>query len=117
MTIQHQTEEVYKVKRSANGIIEDPITLRPEASVAQARETMDQHNISGVPITTKDGRLVGILTRRDLRFLENSDQPISQVMSKENLVTATGTVTLEEAERILTEKRWRNFCWLTNHTN
>ncbi len=105
MAVQNQTEEVYKVKRSANGIIEDPVTLRPEASVAQARETMDQHNVSGVPITHKDGRLAGILTRRDLRFLEKRDQPISQVMTKENLVTATGTVTLEEAERILTEKK------------
>lgn len=105
MPVQMQTEEVYKVKRSANGIIEDPVTLRPEASVAQARELMSQHNVSGIPITFKDGRLAGILTRRDLRFMEKRDQPISQVMTRENLVTATGTVTLEEAERILTEKK------------
>jgi IMP dehydrogenase len=105
MSVETQTAEVYKVKRSANGIIEDPVTLRPDASVAQAREMMVQHNVSGIPITHKDGKLAGILTRRDLRFLERRDQPISQVMTKENLVTGTGTVTLEEAERILTEKK------------
>jgi IMP dehydrogenase len=105
MSIREQTEEVYKVKRSANGIIIDPVTLRPEAPVARAQELMDLHNVSGVPITEGDGRLVGILTRRDLRFLEQSDLPISGVMTRDNLVTATGTVTLEQAERILTEKK------------
>ncbi len=105
MSIQKQTEEVYKVKRSANGIIVDPVTLRPEAPVSRARELMDLHNVSGVPITDGEGRLVGILTRRDLRFLEESDLPISDVMTRENLVTATGTVTLEQAERILTAKK------------
>ncbi len=105
MSIKTQTEEVYKVKRSANGIIIDPVTLRPEAPVARAQELMDLHNVSGIPITTEDGRLVGILTRRDLRFLEESDRPISEVMTRENLVTATGTVTLEQAERILTAKK------------
>ena len=71
MSIERQTEEVDKVKRSANGIIVDPVTLPPDATVAEAREVMDQHNVSGVPITATDGKLVGILTRRDLRFLEN----------------------------------------------
>ena len=66
---------------------------------------MDQYNVSGLPITTADGRLVGIITRRDLRFLENWDLPISEVMTHENLVTATGTVTLEEAEKILMAKK------------
>ena len=66
---------------------------------------MKQHNVSGVPITLPNGRLVGILTRRDLRFLEQSDIPISEVMTKENLVTATGEVSLEEAEKILTAKK------------
>jgi len=105
MSIESQTEEVYKVKRSANGIIIDPVTLPPDASVSKARDLMQQHNVSGIPITQKGGRLVGILTRRDLRFLESSDLPISKVMTKEGLVTATGEVSLEEAEKILTAKK------------
>ena len=105
MAIEAQTEEVYKVKRSANGIIIGPVTLPPDAPVAKALELMEIHNVSGIPITQTDGRLVGILTRRDLRFLEHSERPISEVMTRENLVTATGSVTLEQAERILTGKR------------
>jgi len=105
MSVESQTEEVYKVKRSANGIIIDPVTLPPEAPVEKARELMELHNVSGVPITQGKGRLAGIITRRDLRFLESSDLPISEVMTKENLVTATGEVSLEEAEKILTAKK------------
>lgn len=105
MSVEAQTSEVYKVKRSANGIIVDPVTLPPDAPVSKARELMSTNNVSGVPITHASGRLVGILTRRDLRFLEKTDVPIAQVMTKENLVTATGTVTLEQAERILTAKK------------
>ena len=78
---------------------------RPTPRVGRAREIMDQYNVSGLPITTADGRLVGIITRRDLRFLEDWDLPISEVMTRENLVTATGTVTLEEAEKILMAKK------------
>ena len=105
MSIEDQAEEVLKVKRSANGIIVDPVTLPPTASVAAARETMAQSRVSGVPITSSDGKLVGILTRRDLRFLENNDLPVSDVMTKDQLVTATGTVTLAEAEKILMAKK------------
>ena len=105
MSIESQTHEVNKVKRSANGIIVDPITLIPEATVGQARELMDENNVSGVPITQPDGLLMGILTRRDLRFLEDVDQAVSEVMTKDNLVTATGTVSLEQAEQILTTKK------------
>ena len=105
MSIEAQTEEVNKVKRSANGIIVDPVTLPPDAPVSKAQQLMDQHNVSGIPITRADGRLVGILTRRDLRFLEQTDLPIAEVMTKENLVTATGEVTLEQAEKILTAKK------------
>ena len=105
MSIESQTEEVYKVKRSANGIIFDPVTLPPTAPVEEARRVMDQHNVSGVPIVENDGKLAGILTRRDLRFLESSDLPISQVMTQDGLVTATGEVTLAEAEKILTAKK------------
>jgi IMP dehydrogenase len=104
MSIERQTKEVDKVKRSANGIIVDPVTLPPDASVATARETMQQAKVSGIPIT-KNGRLAGILTRRDLRFLEHNDVPISDVMTKDQLVTAQGTVTLEQAEKILMTKK------------
>jgi len=105
MSIDAQTEEVTKVKRSANGIIVDPVTLTPQDSVSRARDVMNQQNVSGIPIVDNLGKLVGILTKRDLRFLEKSEQPISEVMTRENLVTATGTVTLEQAEKILTAKK------------
>lgn len=105
LSIEAQSQEVQKVKRSANGIITGPVTLPPDASVAAARETMATSRVSGVPITDASGKLVGILTRRDLRFLERNDLPIAEVMTSENLVTATGTVTLEEAEKILMEKK------------
>jgi IMP dehydrogenase len=105
MSIERHTEEVDKVKRSANGIIVDPVTLPPHATVAQAREVMEKHNVSGVPITLENKHLEGILTRRDLRFLESNEVPVSEVMTKSHLVTAKGTVTLEQAEKILTEKK------------
>jgi IMP dehydrogenase len=101
MSIAQQTEEVDKVKRSANGIIFDPVTLPPTATVAKAREVMNQANISGVPIVGASKKLLGIITRRDLRFLETSDTPVSEIMSRQHLVTAQGTVTLAEAEKIL----------------
>jgi IMP dehydrogenase len=101
MSIERQTEEVDKVKRSANGIIFDPVTLPPDTTIAHAREIMVRKNISGVPITDAGHRLVGILTRRDLRFLEDNSLKVSEVMTHDSLVTATGTVTLEEAEKIL----------------
>ncbi len=104
MTIERQTTEVDKVKRSENGIITDPITLPPEELVSTARAIMHEHNISGVPITT-NGRLRGILTRRDLRFLPSDNVPISDVMTATNLVTAPENTTLEAAERILMENK------------
>ena len=105
MSAEAQAEEVYKVKRSANGIIRDPITLPPDASVGDAKEVMAQNNVSGVPIVHADGTLAGILTRRDLRFLEVVDIAVSDVMTGDPLVTATGNVTLEEAEKVLTAKK------------
>ena len=105
LSIERQAEEVEKVKRTANGIIFNPETLPPDALVGRAREIMNRHNVSGVPVTGPDGCLKGIITRRDLRFLETWDLPISEVMTKENLVTVTGTVTLEEAEKILMAKK------------
>ncbi len=104
MSITQQTSEVDKVKRSENGIITDPITLPPEETVATAKRIMEEHHISGVPITV-NGLLKGILTRRDLRFLANSEQQLSEVMTRDNLVTAAENTTLETAERILTENK------------
>lgn len=105
MSVERQTEEVNKVKRSANGIIRDPVTLRPDSPVSRVRELMTQHHVSGVPITLENGKLVGIITRRDMRFLDEKHQTVSEVMTKEGLVTATGTVSLEQAEKVLTAKK------------
>src|SRR5262245_41343836 len=85
MSLARQTEEVDRVKRSANGIIFDPVTLPPDETVGRAREVMNQHNVSGVPITDRRKHLVGIITRRDLRFLEDTSLAISEVMTRENL--------------------------------
>src|SRR5205085_3425175 len=97
MSIERQTDEVDKVKRSANGIIFDPVTLPPTASVAKAKQLMDQQNVSGVPITTEGRKLVGILTRRDLKFLEASERHISEVMTNSSQLSAPWTVSLEVA--------------------
>jgi IMP dehydrogenase len=107
MNVAQQTREVDKVKRSENGIITDPITLPPDETVGTARRIMEQNHIGGVPITV-NGFLRGILTRRDLRFLTNSNQQnqrLSEVMTRDNLVTAPENTTLEAAERILTENK------------
>src|SRR5438552_4304337 len=104
MSVEQQTNEVDKVKRSENGIITDPITLPPDETVGTARGIMQQQNVGGVPITV-DGYLKGILTRRDLRFLTNDPQKLAEVMTKDNLVPAPENTTLEAAERILTENK------------
>jgi len=103
--IEEQAGEVDKVKRSESGIIVDPIYLHPNDSVQDALDLMARYRISGVPIVNGEGRLVGILTNRDLVFEENFDQPIENVMTKENLVTAPVGTTLEEAKRILHKHR------------
>ena len=105
LSIELQADEVAKVKRSANGIIFNPATLPPNATLRQASELMEKSRVSGIPIIEGSGKLCGILTRRDLRFQEDFDQKIGDVMTRDNLVTATGTVTLEEAEKILMEKK------------
>ncbi|MCL4112869.1 UNVERIFIED_CONTAM: hypothetical protein GTU68_024991 [Idotea baltica] len=104
MSIEQQALQVDAVKRSEHGVIVDPVTLPPETSVGEASRIMDERNIGGVPITV-DGRLVGILTRRDLRFLESRERPVAEVMTREKLVTAPENTSLEEAERILLENR------------
>ncbi|MCX6601993.1 MAG: IMP dehydrogenase, partial [Acidobacteria bacterium] len=104
MTIEQQAMQVDRVKRSEHGVIVDPVTLPPETPAGEAVRLMDERNIGGVPITV-NGRLVGILTRRDLRFLESKDRPVSEVMTKENLVTAPEDTTLEAAGRILLQNK------------
>ena len=106
MSAEAQAEEVYKVKRSANGIILDPVTLPPDATVGQAKDIMaPAQRFRRSDCAQLMARLMGILTRRDLRFLETVDIAVSEVMTGEPLVTATGNVTLEEAEKILTAKK------------
>ena len=104
MTIERQAEEVDRVKRSESGMIVDPVTIDPERKISDALEVMKRYRISGVPVT-KNGKLVGILTNRDLRFETRYDLPISDVMTKENLITVGVGTTLEEAEAILHRHR------------
>src|ERR1700687_2586763 len=87
LTPEQQANEVAKVKRSESGMIVDPVTMSPDAKVSDALEMMQKYKISGVPITLKDGKLVGILTNRDLRFETRFDIPISKVMTQKNLIT------------------------------
>src|SRR5512135_2975504 len=104
LTIEQQAGEVDKVKRSESGMIVDPITMPPDAKISEALEVMKKYRISGVPIT-KNKKLVGILTNRDLRFETRTDIPISKVMTKENLITVPVGTTLEDAEKILHKHR------------
>jgi len=105
MSIQQQAEEVDKVKRSESGVIVDPISLPLENKVGDAIELMTKYHISGIPIVNKEKKLVGILTNRDIRFLEDKNLRISSIMTKENLITAPVGTTLEEAKRILHKNR------------
>ncbi len=101
LSVEDQTREVHKVKRSESGVILDPVTLRPSDSVGKAQGVMRLQNVSGIPITRDDGTLVGILTRRDLKFLESPDKRIEDVMTRENLVCAAPDTTLDAAEALL----------------
>ncbi len=104
MPIERQAEEVDRVKRSESGMIVDPVTVHPDQRIYDALEVMKHYRISGVPVT-RDGKLVGILTNRDLRFESRYDLPISHVMTKENLITVPVGTTLEDAELILHKHR------------
>ncbi len=105
LSIDDQVAEVDKVKRNQSGMIVDPVTLRAEALVTDALAVMERYHISGVPITDGEGHLVGLLTNRDLRFIENVDQPIANVMRRPPLVTAPLGTTLEQAKEILWQHR------------
>ncbi|MBI1938791.1 MAG: IMP dehydrogenase [Ignavibacteriales bacterium] len=105
MSIERQADEVDKVKRSESGMIHKPITVSPDKSVYEAEELMSKYHISGIPVVDETGKLIGILTNRDLRFEPNRKLPVNQLMTKENLITAPIGTTLEEAQKILHQHR------------
>ena len=108
LAIEAQVREVTKVKRSANGVITDPVTLPPDAKASEVRQLMQEQHISGVPITDDgktNGKVVGILTRRDMVFLSDDDVPVHEVMTKDRLVTASPDTTLEKAEQVLNKNK------------
>jgi len=108
MSPQIQALEVEKVKRSENGVITDPVTLSPEDSIAKATELMAQQNVSGFPVTldgNRNGEVVGILTRRDMKFVDSSDQLVGELMTSKNLVKSGMSTTLEEAEAMMVRAR------------
>ena len=101
LSVEAQCRDVHKVKRSESGVILDPVTMGPDDPVSLAKEVMSLQNISGVPIVGSDGRLVGIITRRDMKFLENEELRIRDVMTSDNLVTGPPDTSLEDASKIL----------------
>ena len=114
MPIQRQAEEVDRVKRSESGMIVDPVTMEPDQKIYEALEMMKRYRISGVPVV-KSGKLVGILTNRDLRFETRLDLPIDDVMTKENLITVPVGTTLEDAEKILHRHRVEKLLVVDEH--
>jgi IMP dehydrogenase len=105
MDVEEQAAAVRTVKRFESGMVVNPITMTPDQTLADALELMKRHRISGIPVTEKDGRLVGILTHRDVRFAENPRQPVSELMTRDGLVTVGPGVTQEEARRQLHQRR------------
>lgn len=101
MKIDQQAEQVRKVKRSQSGLIRDPITLNLHSTVLQAEKIMREMRIGGIPIVDEEGKLVGILTNRDLRFEKDMQMPVEKIMTRENLITAPEGITLDQAEQIL----------------
>ncbi|MDD5911496.1 MAG: IMP dehydrogenase [Bacteroidales bacterium] len=101
MTIEQQMEQVRRVKRAENGMIYDPVTIRPDATVGEALGMMAKHHIGGIPVVDANNFLIGIVTNRDLRFIDNLKMPVSMVMTSENLVTAPKGISLAEATTIL----------------
>ena len=105
MTVTEQAEEVRQVKKFESGMVVNPLTIGPDAKLADAQALMKRHHFSGFPVVEKNGRLVGILTNRDVRFASNPDQPVSELMTKENLVTVAEDCTKDEAKRLLHKHR------------
>ncbi len=105
MSIEKQADEVDKVKRSESGMIHKPIVVSPDKTIFEAEQLMSKYHISGIPVVDVNGKLIGILTNRDLRFEPNRKLPVSQLMTKDNLISAPVGTTLETAERILHKHR------------
>jgi IMP dehydrogenase len=105
LTIEEQCNAVRRVKRFESGMVINPITIEPDATLGEAQELMSQHAISGIPVVDKSGKLCGILTNRDVRFADNPKQPVKELMTHENLATVSTGVTQEEARRILHQRR------------
>ena len=105
LEIAEQADEVRGVKKYESGMVINPVTVRPEQTLADALALMDRHRISGIPVTEEQGRLVGVLTNRDVRFASNRKQPVSELMTHENLVTVKENVGREEAKRLLHQHR------------
>jgi IMP dehydrogenase len=105
LSIEQQADEIDKVKRSESGMIVKPITMAPDRKIFEALEVMSRYRISGVPVTDRDGKLLGLLTNRDLRFCTATDQPIRALMTSERLVTVPVGTTLEEAKELLHKHR------------
>ena len=105
LTIEAQADAVRAVKRFESGMVVNPITIRPDQTLADARELMTRHRISGIPVVEASGKLVGILTNRDVRFAENPKQPVSELMTSQNLATVKEGVSQEEAQRLLHQRR------------
>ena len=101
MSIDRQAKEVKKVKRAENGMIYDPVTINPDGTVGQALKMMSEHKIGGIPVVDKEKKLVGIITNRDLRFEENMNRPVKEVMTSDNLITIDQQINLEKAKEIL----------------
>ena len=105
LSVEEQAAAVRQVKRFESGMVVNPITIRPEQTLSDAREIMARHRISGIPVVETSGKLVGILTNRDVRFAGNPAQPVSELMTSQNLATVTEGVTQEEAQRLLHQRR------------
>ncbi|NJC33330.1 IMP dehydrogenase [Sphingomonas jejuensis] len=105
LDIDVQAAAVRQVKRFESGMVVNPITIRPTATLAEAQALMAENSISGIPVTEEDGRLVGILTNRDVRFAENASQPVAELMTRDNLATAPADVGQDEARRLLHQRR------------
>jgi IMP dehydrogenase len=105
LTLEQQIAAVRQVKRFESGMVVNPITIAPDATLSEAEATMEQNRISGIPVVEKSGKLVGILTNRDVRFAENPKQPVSELMTKDNLATVPAGVSQEEARRKLHQRR------------
>lgn len=115
LSVEEQAAAVRQVKRFESGMVVNPITIAPDATLAEARAVMADNAISGIPVVEASGKLVGILTNRDVRFAENPNQPVSELMTHENLATASAGVSQEEARRLLHQRRIEKLLVVDDH--